>query len=141
MNCHDFSKKFSSTWRHSILLLTHLPVLSPSLQCFFLSSFWHKILRPSSFSLPGWVFSAHVTLTDFFLRAILLHACLCSAFNCSHSFILGYPSPSRFYSTPRLETMSYLFCMPPLFASTQMSPQTQKYLVNTCWMTKSFQYV
>lgn len=69
-----FSRSSPLPGSHSILLLTRLPALAPSLQCFFPSPFWHKILRPSLFSLPGWVFSAHETFIDLFLCAILLHA-------------------------------------------------------------------
>lgn len=96
MNSHNFSRKFSSTWQplhfsaFSSSAFTQLDTLLAMLSCSAhtpssLTLFSKKIfLRPNSYSLPSWVFSACVTLTDLFLPAILLHAFVSSALNCSH---------------------------------------------------------
>lgn len=123
----------SSPWpgSHPILLFTPFPVPLPSLRCFF--SLLGMKSSETQFILPSYVRSLPACNST-------AGICLCLALNCPHKDSCSTISPTKFYCSPRVKTMPYLFCTPPLFTSTQISPQTQKYLANTCWMAKSFQY-
>lgn len=138
VNSHT-SPMFSPTFSflsHSLSLLTPLPVL------------WFSCPVCDAFSLP--LFGIKSPEAQFILRSQMGILCPCnptalsfrqfycmhsalSALSCSHkvSYLIILLQPD-FIAPQGWKPMSYLFCMFPLFASTQTSLQTQKYLANTC---------